>query len=198
MRKAARRLAREESGFTLTEVLVTMVMMITVMFALYSIFDMSLRVFSFGNDKIEAVENARLGMQRMERELRAAYPYTKLDGDSTNNDLFPSYGSNPSDSITFSNDFDGDRQVDTDTSTEEITYSLSGSELQRNSQPLVDFVVPGSMQFEYFEADGSTPASSESDAEIVRISFTTEVDRGLGGPARQTLTTDVALRNRMQ
>ena len=49
------RVAKEESGFTLPEVLVAMVMMLTVMFALYSIFDMSLRVFSFGNDKVEAV-----------------------------------------------------------------------------------------------------------------------------------------------
>jgi hypothetical protein len=42
--------AREESGFILPELMVTMVMMRTVLFALYSIFDMSIRVFSFGND----------------------------------------------------------------------------------------------------------------------------------------------------
>ena len=46
---------REEGGFTLPELMVTMVMMLTVLFALYSIFDMSLRVFSFGSDKVEAV-----------------------------------------------------------------------------------------------------------------------------------------------
>jgi prepilin-type N-terminal cleavage/methylation domain-containing protein len=37
---------REEGGFTLPELMVTMVMMLTVLFALYSIFDMSLRVFT--------------------------------------------------------------------------------------------------------------------------------------------------------
>lgn len=68
------RFLREQSGFTLPEMLVTMMMMIVVLFALYSIFDMSIRVFKFGNDKVEAVENARLGLEKMEREIRAAYP----------------------------------------------------------------------------------------------------------------------------
>jgi len=51
--------------------------MIVVLFALYSIFDMGIRVFSFGNDKIEATEQARLGMEKMTREIRAAYPVDK-------------------------------------------------------------------------------------------------------------------------
>jgi prepilin-type N-terminal cleavage/methylation domain-containing protein len=86
---------REEGGFTLPEMLVTIMIMIAVLFALYSIFDMGMRVFSFGNDKVEAVENARLGLEKMERELRDAYPYNKAGGNTT---LFPSFTSN---SITF-------------------------------------------------------------------------------------------------
>jgi Tfp pilus assembly protein PilW len=70
--------------------------MIVVLFALYNVFDMSIRVFSFGNDKLEAVENARLGLEKMERELRDAYPYNKAGGNAT---LFPSFTSN---SITIS------------------------------------------------------------------------------------------------
>jgi type II secretory pathway component PulJ len=64
----------DEDGFTLSEVLVAMTLTITVLFALYGIFDASIRVFSYGNDKIEAIENARIGLERMEREVRAAYP----------------------------------------------------------------------------------------------------------------------------
>lgn len=74
------RIVREEQGFTLTELMVTIMIMITVMFALYSIFDMSIRVFSFGNDKVEATENARLGLEKIEREVRAAYPADKING----------------------------------------------------------------------------------------------------------------------
>lgn len=176
-----------------------MMLMLTVMFALYSVFDMSLRVFSFGNDKTEAVENARLGLERMERELRVAYPYNKLDSDTTNDNIIYGYTPsspitpNPSESITFFNDLDGDHIED---ASERITYSLSGAELQRNGQPVVGSVVSGGLRFEYLQGDGTTPAGSESEIKIVRITLTTEVDRGLGGPATQTLTTDVALRNR--
>ena len=45
-------------------------MMMVVFSAIYSVFDMSLRVFSFGNNKVEAVESARVGMEKMEREIR--------------------------------------------------------------------------------------------------------------------------------
>ena len=65
----------EESGFTLSEVLVAMTMMVTVLFALYAIFDASVRIFRYGNDELEALESARLGLERMEREIRAAYPH---------------------------------------------------------------------------------------------------------------------------
>jgi prepilin-type N-terminal cleavage/methylation domain-containing protein len=192
-----RRLRCEEGGFTLAEMMVTIMIMTTVMFALYSIFDMSLRVFSFGNDKTEAVENARLGLERMQRELRAAYPYDKLDGNPNDDYLFPSYGPNPSNAITLSNDLDGDRQVDTDTATEQIIYDLSGSELRRNGQPLVEFVVPNGARFDYLRANG-TAAASESEVRVVRITLTIQVDRGLADPATQTLSTDVALRNRVE
>ena len=56
---------------------VTMMVMIIVMFGLYSIFDMSLRVYGVGNDKVEATQNARMGLDKISRELRAAYPASK-------------------------------------------------------------------------------------------------------------------------
>jgi prepilin-type N-terminal cleavage/methylation domain-containing protein len=50
----SRRFIREEGGFTLPEMLVSITLMIVMLFALYSVFDMSIRVFGFGNDKLEA------------------------------------------------------------------------------------------------------------------------------------------------
>lgn len=205
-----RRLAGEESGFTLIEMLVTSMIMVLVLFALYSIFDMSLRVFSFGNDETEAVENARLGMERMEREIRAAYPYTKLDGVEANDYLFPAFGADPSDpvnpnpagSITFANDLDGDRQVEADASSEQITYSLSGGSepsLLRNGEPLAEFVEPGGLTITYCRvADGCPPPTeiSEGQVRLVRIALRVRVQRGQQA-GTQILTTDVALRNRI-
>jgi type II secretory pathway component PulJ len=202
MNTISKRLLREEQGFTFAEVMVTMLVMITVLFALYSIFDMGLRVFSFGNDKVEAVENARIGLEKMEREIRAAYPYDKTDTDSTNDYLFPP-GAFTSSSLTFGNELNGDYRIDS--STEQITYSLSGGSpatLLRNGEPLVEFVqdVDGgnALTFEYMNATGAT-VTSEADITMVRVKLEVAVDRGMqGGPVTQTLTTDVALKNREQ
>lgn len=129
----------DEAGFTLPEMMITMVIMITVLFALYSIFDMSIRVFSFGNNKVEAVQNARLGLEKMARELRVAYPVDNTDGTDTNlrpdaphlffdpsNPTAPSTPVSPFDQISFGNDLNGDRRITCDVSAcEYITYKLS-------------------------------------------------------------------------
>jgi hypothetical protein len=218
-----RSLLREESGFTLPETLITIMMMLTVMFALYSIFDMSIRVFGFGNDKVEAVENARLGLDKMARELRAAYPPDKVNG---NTNLFWSAGapgtalvSPPPETgpITFGNDLNGNRRIyDSATSAldpgEEITYSLSGTTLMRNGEPVAENVqdVDGdskALTLTYFGANGSqfdangNPVNPVTGAaaniRVVHIKLEVKVNSNASrGPVTQILRTDVALRNR--
>lgn len=176
------RLLKEESGFTLAEVMVTMMMMMIVMFALYSIFDMSIRVFSFGNDKVEAVENARIGLARMEREVRAAYPNNKPAGDTT---LL--FSGTDSDTIAFGLDVNGNRVVDNPS--EVITYDLpsGATTLKRNSQDTVEYV--GGLSFEYQDRFGNiVPYTS---AAIVKMTLTINKDG-----RTQALQTDVSLRNR--
>lgn len=139
MRSAARqRVVCEEAGFTLTEMLVTIMIMIIVLFALYGIFDMGLRVFSFGNDKVEATENARLGMEKMEREIRTAYPVDRING--KDHIFFPSGSAEPAtsdptppgqQSMTFGNDLPSsagappNRKIESE---EAITYELRNSD----------------------------------------------------------------------
>jgi len=218
MRNAVkRRLLLEENGFTLSEVMVTMLIMIMVLFALYSIFDMSLRVFSFGNDKVEAVENARLGMEKMKREIRAAYPYDRTNVSTADDYLFASGGFTAS-SITFANDSNGNYKVDT-TPNEQITYDLSGTTLRRTvgagtPQPVVEFlqeVDTGDgdntpLTFKYFKSNstsevvpGDSTTGTEGDIAMVRIKLEVAVDRGIQeAPVTQILTTDVTLRNRSE
>src|SRR3712207_6091478 len=127
----------EERGFTLTEMMVTIMVMMVVLFALYSVFDMSMRVFSFGNNKVEAVENARLGLEKMEREIRAAHPY---DSATTAGGYVLLSSANPAqktttlsaNQITFGNDLDGNGNLQCPTlevnpRCEFITYKLSAS-----------------------------------------------------------------------
>lgn len=201
-----KRALKEESGFTLPEVLVTMMMMVVVLFALYSIFDMSMRVFGFGNDKAEAAENARLGLEKMEREIRAAYPYDKA-ATTPDEHLFDSWTST---AITFGNDLDGNRKIECPNASggcEEITYQLSGSTLQRTNsaagtpQPVVEFAtdIDGddeALTFEYLDR-AETPVTAEDAIYMVRIKLEVAVDRGIHEePVTQVLETDVALRNR--
>jgi len=207
--KAARKLASGEQGFTLVEMLVTIVVMMAALLALHSIFDMSLRVFSFGNDKLEAVQNARLGMDRLERELQGAYPVDKTQGhdhlffappDPSAPALPPTEtapdGSVFSRSITFG--IEGsppNRRVDDN---EVVTYYLDGSRLMRlrgNStqpEPVIDHVEPGGLTFTFFtNGYGKPTAAGGTDVGIVRIALSVNVDG-----RTQTLTTDVDLRNR--
>ena len=74
-----RRLGRED-GFTLPEALVAMVMTAAVLLALYAVFDASVRVFGAARGNAEAAQAARLGLARMEREIRAAYPRDRAGG----------------------------------------------------------------------------------------------------------------------
>lgn len=136
------RLLKEQDGFTLPEMLVTMVIMIVVFFALHNIFSMSIRVFSFGNDKVEAVENARLGLEKMEREIRGVYPvngptgvpryrFFTADGTRTNVGVgqAPTASLPLSNQITFGNERgtsgNGAIQCGTLASCEYITYKLT-------------------------------------------------------------------------
>ena len=204
------RLLREEEGFTLTEMLVTMLVMIIVMFALYSIFDMSLRIYGVGNDKIEATENARIGLDKIARELRAAYPASKAGGKTqlfwTPNSCLA--GVMPTDTqVTFGNDLNGNRMICSATtglmdSGEQITYSVSGSTLLRNGQPAVEYLkdLDGdgkALTFKYMDSKGNTVTSNEATIARVHIKLEVAVDRGIHEqPMTQTLETDVALRNR--
>ena len=220
------RFLKEERGFSLPEMLVTIVIMMVVFFALYSVFDMSVRIFMFGSNKVEAVESARLGLERMEREIRAAYPvasdshlFFSANGLATTN---PPQAMPAANQITFGNELgaegDGDGAIECGTPCEYITYKLtddaggssaactdSPCDLRRvntiNSidpgNPVVDNAVfPGGLDFTYLKSDGITPATTESDIAKVRVSLEIMVHPGTQTAARQRLTTEIDLRNR--
>src|SRR5215213_8658476 len=214
---ANRRLLREENGFTLVEILVTMIIMIVVLFALYSVFDMGMRTFSFGNNKVEAVENARLGLEKMAREIRGAYPYDPGNTTTPDTHLFDS-GTWTATQIKFGNDLDGNYKVQCPNTSDppkcEIisyqvyqpagssTYSLGrANSVAGTLQPVidnVDYVNPTDtgLKFTYFKSDGTTEvppggdATAEKEIAMVRIELRIRVDKGFKD-ATQTLKTDV-------
>lgn len=209
LRSSWRSLAREESGFTLVELMVSMSMMLLVTFALYAIFGTSVRIFETGNHRTEALENARLGLERMSRELRAAYP-ADLTTDPPQEHLFS--GSNASsqsampgaDRITFANDRNGDRRITCENSRdcEYITYRLTTSGSTRalirdtgtggRGTAVVENVVPNGLNFTYLSrTDPETVATEEAEVRFVGVELTVRV-----GDEEHTLSNVVALRNR--
>ena len=103
---ARMRLLKDESGFTLTEILVTTIMMVVVLSALYSVMDMSLRAFTYGNNKVEAVETSRVALEKMEREIRQAYVYNRAYGD------LHLFDQRTATEIRFGNDLNGNRVIE--------------------------------------------------------------------------------------
>jgi hypothetical protein len=167
-----------------------MVMMLTVMFALYSIFDMSLRVFSYGNNKTEAVENARLGLEKMEREIRAAQ----------NDDLVLDEWTK--DTISFKHKgTEGPKQITYSVYPRKDDYALGRKISDDNNEAVVEYVDyqgtddPG-LNFEYLNKNmGNVNAISGSESQIAIVRMTLEVKPPGENSGSQTLTTSVHLRN---
>ncbi len=225
MAVARERLVRDERGFTLPEMMVSIMIMIVVLFALYSIFDMSLRVFSFGNNKVEATESARVGLEKMEREIRQAYEYNT--GSSQNHLFFTTASPTTAlavppttrTDLTFGNDLGGpdasDGVITCGSPCEYITYKLTDDSsgtiactaapctLRRvntaNSadagQPVVENVAANGLSFTLLKSDSNAPAN-EGQVGAVLVSLDVAVDQGIGNPGTQELTTVIDLRNR--
>jgi prepilin-type N-terminal cleavage/methylation domain-containing protein len=197
---ARARFLREERGFTLTEMMVTIVIFIVTLFALYSVFDMSVKVFMLGNNKAEAMGNARQGLETMEREIRQAYALNRGAG---NTQLLTAI--EPTE-IEFGNDLDGNGIIEcpSEVTCEIISYSLPDgtSTLMRTSggapQPAVEHV--DYVEFTYYSVDENgvtTETADESQVALVRIDLGITVDPpGPNNRATQELTTEVDLRNR--
>ena len=132
------RFLKDEWGFTLSEMLVTITVMSFILLALAGLFDASLKVFSFGNNKVEAVESARVGMEKMEREIRQAYNYdltsdpqkTYLLLDPANPTTALTVPPTSVTQVTFGNDLPGapgagNRKIECGSPCEYITYKLT-------------------------------------------------------------------------
>jgi type II secretory pathway component PulJ len=195
-----------EAGFTLVEVLVAATMMFAVLFALYAVFDVSVRAYGYGGDRVEAVGNARLALGRMEREIRASYPYDQTT-DPPRRYLFldpldPTRPAVPTATrIAFGNETTGDRKIEP---SEVIGYYLSGHDLKRSkgasAQTLLDSLATDGLRFTPCRsADDCPPAvavTDEAEIRLLRIELAVEVERRGEDPASQRLATDVYLRNR--
>jgi prepilin-type N-terminal cleavage/methylation domain-containing protein len=137
-----------QRGFTLTELLVALAMLGLVLTGVYTLQQQGLYSYRMGAAKVEAQQNARVALDLMIRELRSATSVTAIAvGD-----------------LTF---------VDQDGVT--IRYNLTGTNLQRTANAVVDVLIGGvaNMALTYRDSNGVVTATPASVANVA-ITITTQ------------------------
>lgn len=139
---------KRESGFTLVELLVAMVIGAIVMAAAYSSFISQQKAYGITEAVSDIQQNLRAAMLFIERDLRMA-------GFNPKKDTAFGFTSIPSDSFTFTKDVNENGTVDTG---ETITYDIASNTLRRyddtggDPQEIADNIT--GMQLKYFNRDG--------------------------------------------
>ena len=164
-------------------------------------------------------------MERMEREIRAAYPVDRANkggnlGGFDNEFVLISLGAFGSDlrtnsqQITFGNDLNGSYDILTDDDntydySEVIVYCVKNNNLMRYTSGstcnnsggavLADLGPNGNLEFTYFDGDTEVTPNFANQPNIDTVQVELTVDEGTAEEPRvQTLTTELALRSRME
>lgn len=106
---------------------------------------MTVQSFVFSKDVLKGDWQARVALERLTRDLRMARA-------SSNLTIVPATA------VMFS-DTDGNN----------VNYSISGTQLMRNTQVLADDV--SNLQFAYLQSDGNTAAASAATVYYITVSF---------------------------
>ena len=196
---------KDKRGFSLIELLITLVIMSVISLAIYGVFSVSSRTYTTQGVTADVQQSVRAAMEVMLQDIRMA----GLDPTASGNFGIESAEATKlrftSDSIDAGlGDFNG---VLEDTNSERITYVLQGTQLNQilyeitaseNSQPLISDVQ--NLTFTYFDADGNdlgspVPALQLADIRTINVSITVEEPAGIDAPVSLTLTKQVKCRN---
>ena len=157
-------------GFTLVESLLAIVIISTMVVAVAEILISGMGSFSLITDRREALQGARLAVNMMTDEIQSiSDPATDISAISANSMTFsPGGGGGP------------------------VTYSISGTNLTRNTKTLATDITPAS-SFEFFTAGG---AATTNPAQVYRVGVTMGVDTGTAGHGQVVIKSSAYLRNR--
>jgi type II secretory pathway component PulJ len=175
---------------SLTELLVSLALLSTILASVFTLLVQGQRAYAFGAARVEAQQNARIGLERLAHEIRQA-------GSGAPGATFAALSVAEPARLVLHRDLDVDGVVAVQRET--ITWLVSTRVLRRNAgggaQPIIEGV--RSLQFAYFDGAG-LPTTVAADVRTVRIDLTTEarVPSVLGGSAMTRVSTQVRLRNR--
>jgi prepilin-type N-terminal cleavage/methylation domain-containing protein len=128
--------AKRCGGFSLVELIVVIVLTGILAALGAQMLGKTVESFAFSRDVTKGDWQARVALERLTRDLRMAQAVTNLT-------------IVPATAITFS-----------DTDSNNVNYSLSGSQLMRNTQVLADDI--SNLQFTYLRSDGNTVETTTS------------------------------------
>jgi len=206
------RTLRDQSGFTLAELLVVCAVAGLVLGGISTILIQGNQIYLAGSDQVEAQQAARAALERMAQDIQGAgYDPQGLAGQAPLvcpvSPWYPIVGASPgfgvptATSLTIQNDNNGLGCI---IATERVWYNLSGTNLQRqdfsvDAAPLTLIGGVQALTFRYLDRDGNVTA----DPALIRsvdITLTTQPERMAsiwqGGRASVTMRDRVRLRNR--
>ena len=204
-KKTTPNVLKEKQGFSLIELLVTLMIMSVVSLAIYGVFSISGRSYATQSVAADVQQSVRAAMEVMLQDIRAAGLDPTASGNFGIEVAEASKLRFTSDSIDVGvGDFNG---VLDDTNSERVTYVLQGTQLNQilyettdseNNQPLISEVQ--NLTFTYFDADGNdlgspVPPSQLEDIRTINVSITVEKPAGRDVPVRRTLVKQVKCRN---
>ncbi|MEW6327319.1 MAG: prepilin-type N-terminal cleavage/methylation domain-containing protein [Thermodesulfobacteriota bacterium] len=205
MRKVEQKIKSSQSGFTLVELLIVIMLSSLLLTGVVTLFTTAGRTYSGEDIKASARQDARAAFDLMITELTmAGFNPTQSANftaftvsnpapigptiDATQLRIFMDLPANPADVTTA----DGNITV---SSNEDITYSLNGTDLQRNGQTVIPNVT--NLSFTYRDGDGN-PTVIAADIRQIDVTMTVQAsapDPRTGQTRSITLTTIVFPRN---
>lgn len=208
------RITSRESGFTLVELLIYMVMFLVVMGSLYSVMISNTKSYSSQENKVEMTQDLRAAMNIMVTEIRmAGCDPTDAGGIGFVDNADDRYDTDAN-SIHFTMDIDGDGAI---ANSENINYYVNGSQqIMRRTGGVSEAIVAENITdftFTYVYADGEssqndppgdpdeTDGDDTNDLDDIRsvvITITGEtanIDAVTGEKKTRTQTSQVLVRN---
>ena len=176
-----RHIVRDQRGFSLAEMLVVTAVLGLVMAGGIAIQQKGQQLYTFGSNRVEAQQNARVALDIMTRELRSAQSLVTL-GSASN--------------VTF-----------VDQNNTQVQYQLSGTDLNRISGGTTATIIGGvqALTMTYCAVWNAvsntctTAAATPSAVTVIRVQLTARTEdtasTGSLGDRRMTVETAIRLRN---
>lgn len=180
-----------EDGLTIIELLIAMSIGLVVLGSVFSSFTTQKKAFALQEQITEMEQNLRVPIDFITRDLRNAGANPNINttlviGTSVGlipND--PNDSDDPNvpittDSIKILSDVEDGNGVISSGSPETVTYSLNGTTLERNGNPLVDYIT--ALTFTYFDSAGNaiatpiTTTTNLSNIRVVQVSLTARTE----------------------